>query len=93
MYVTDKTYTWIFRSLRLAVGACGCMIAESAMMAATQEATVVKYPNTFCALTKAECIATVCCVDGVQAVVSPEFVFSEVSRSPQHLSSRTSNYL
>jgi hypothetical protein len=51
------TYTWTFRSFRLAVGACGIMSTEMAMRAATADATVVKYPKTFWPLTRRECIA------------------------------------
>jgi hypothetical protein len=36
------------------------MKAESAITAATTEATVVKYPKTFCTLFSEECIATTC---------------------------------
>lgn len=49
-------YTCTFRSLTLADGAWGEIRTESAMAVATQNATVVKSPNTFCARTRVECI-------------------------------------
>ena len=49
-------YTCTFRSLTLADGVWGEIRTESAMAVATQNATVVKSPNTFCARTRVECI-------------------------------------
>lgn len=40
----------------LAEGSCGERRTERAASAATVKATVVKKPNTFCALTRVECI-------------------------------------
>jgi hypothetical protein len=53
---TPRTYTWIFRICRLAVGVWGWRKLDMAITAATQNATVVKKPKTFCPRTKVECI-------------------------------------
>lgn len=50
------TYTWTLRNSMLARGYWGMRSTESAVNSAVQNATVVKKPNTFCTLTKVECI-------------------------------------
>lgn len=52
----DLRYTCTLRKSTLADGSCGEMMTETAMRAPTQNATVVKKPNTFCARTRLECI-------------------------------------
>lgn len=51
-----ETYTCTFRKATLAVGVWGWMKVDSAMTAATEKATVVKKPKTFCIRTRVECI-------------------------------------
>ena len=55
-YRTRVTYTWTLRNSILARGCWGMISTESAVNSAVQNATVVKNPNTFCTLTKVECI-------------------------------------
>lgn len=55
-YRTRVTYTWTLRNSTLARGCWGMISTESAVNSAVQNATVVKNPNTFCTLTKVECI-------------------------------------
>ena len=64
---TRVTYTWTLRTSMLARGCCGMKSTESAVNSAVQNATVVKNPNTFCALTKVECILLVECRDGLKS--------------------------
>lgn len=67
-----KPYTCTLRRVKLEMGACGVMKIESATRAATQEATVVKNPKTFCTRTKAECIFGELC--GVWVVGGRKFL-------------------
>lgn len=52
-----STNTCTLRTCMLAEGFCGVTSTESATKIATAKATVVKYPKTFCARTREECIA------------------------------------
>lgn len=51
-------YTCTLRNSILADGSCAVRRTERAVKRAIKNATVVKNPKTFCALTKVECILT-----------------------------------
>lgn len=55
-----STYTWTLRWVSLAEGVWGERTTERAARPATTNATVVKKPNTFCSLTRLECILSDC---------------------------------
>lgn len=55
-----STYTWTPRWVSLAEGVWGERTTERAARPATTNATVVKKPNTFCSLTRLECILSDC---------------------------------
>ena len=64
----EKTYTWTSRTVRVALGSRGDVKSEKAIKPATQKATVVKKPKTFCPRTRVECMV-VCSPFGLKKTV------------------------